>query len=158
MKRILNFLMLLIFGIVLLVGAASCGKDSSGGGIEPTPVNPTPDPDKPKPDPVNPTPDPTIGDGKVKVFEQVVPVKESEITSVKSDTAAHHYTITYNNAAPEIKPGNVVVVEDGDDVRIILVTEAKINGNTAELDGPLGDLSYVFYDTKLILSAKNRNQ
>ena len=147
MKQYLKFLMLLMLSIIMAIGINSCGKESSGG-IEPTPVNPTPNNGGgDKPDPTKPDNNP-IGDGKVKVFEQVVAVQESEITSVKSDTAAHHYTITYNNAAPEIKPGNVVVVQDGDDVRIILVTDAKINGNTAELDGPLGDLSYVFYDTE----------
>lgn len=58
MKRILNFLMLLVLGVVLLVGAASCGKESSGG-IEPTPVQPTPNNggggDKPEPE--KPTPE-----------------------------------------------------------------------------------------------------
>lgn len=151
MKQYLKFLMLLMLSIIMAIGINSCGKESSGG-IEPTPVNPTPNNGGgDKPDPTKPDNNP-IGDGKVKVFEQVVPVKESEITSVKSDTAAHHYTITYNNAAPEIKPGNVVVVEDGDDVRIILVTNAKINGNTAELDGPLGDLSYVLQEAEFILT------
>ena len=152
MKQYLKFLMLLVLSLALIAGINSCGKESSGG-IEPTPVNPTPNngggggkPDPEKPD------DKPIGDGKVKVFEQVVAVQESEITSVKSDTAAHHYTITYNNAAPEIKPGNVVVVQDGDDVRIILVTEAKVNGSTAELEGPLGDISYVFKDAEFILT------
>lgn len=152
MKQYLKFLMLLILSLALIAGINSCGKESSGG-IEPTPVNPTPNngggggkPDPEKPD------DKPIGDGKVNVFEQVVAVQESEITSVKSDTAAHHYTITYNNAAPEIKPGNVVVVQDGDETRIILVTEANVSGNTAELDGPLGDLSYVFYDTKFTIT------
>ncbi len=152
MKQYLKFLMLLILSIALIAGINSCGKESSGG-IEPTPVNPTPnngggggktEPDKPD--------DKPIGDGKVNVFEQVVAVQESEITSVKSDTAAHHYTITYNNDAPEIKPGNVVVVNDNGETRIILVTDAKIDGNTAELDGPLGDLSYVFFDTEFILT------
>ena len=151
MKQYLKFLMLLMLSIIMAIGINSCGKESSGG-IEPTPVNPTPNNGGgDKPDPTKPDNNP-IGDGKVKVFEQVVAVQESEITSVKSDTAAHHYTITYNNAAPEIKPGNVVVVQDGDDVRIILVTNAKINGNTAELDGPLGDLSYVLKEAEFILT------
>lgn len=154
MKQYLKFLMLLVLSLALIAGINSCGKESSGG-IEPTPVNPTPnngggggktEPEKPDD---KPTP---IGDGKVKVFEQVVAVQESEITSVKSDTAAHHYTITYNNAAPEIKPGNVVVVTDNGETRIILVTSAKIDGNKVELDGPLGDLSYVFFDTDFTLT------
>ena len=149
MKRKLKLLVTLVLGITLMVGFNSCRKESSGG-IEPTPVNPTPnngDNDKPTPEPENP-----FSDGEVKMFEQLVTVQESEITSVKSDTAAHHYTITYNNTAPEIKPGNVVVVRDGNETRIILVTNANVSGNKAELDGPLGDLSYVFYDTKFRIS------
>lgn len=138
MKRKLKLLATLVLGITLMVGFNSCGKESSGD-IEPAPVNPTPD---------NGGNDTSIGDGKVKVFDQVVAVQESEIACVTSDTAAHHYTITYNTAAPEIKPGNVVVVDDNGEVRIILVTKANVNGNIAELDGPLGDISYVFYDTE----------
>ncbi len=151
-----RLLICLVLGITMTVGLDSCGKESSSD-IEPTPVNPTPNnggggggTDKPE--------DKPIGDGKVNVFEQVVAVQESEITNVKSDTAAHHYTITYNNAAPEIKPGNVVVVRDGDETRIILVTNANVSGNTAELDGPLGDLSYVFYDTKFTITTNRDYQ
>lgn len=152
MKQYLKFLMLLILSLALIAGINSCGKESSGG-IEPTPVNPTPNNGggggKPEPDKPDDKP---IGDGKVNVFDNVISVQESEITSVASDTSAKHYTITYNADAPTIKPGNVVVVPDGDETRIILVTGAKINGNTAELDGPLGDLSYVFHDTEFILT------
>ena len=41
MKRKLKLLVTLVLGITLMVGFNSCGKESSGG-IEPTPVNPTP--------------------------------------------------------------------------------------------------------------------
>ncbi|MBQ4406673.1 MAG: sel1 repeat family protein [Bacteroidales bacterium] len=62
MKRKLKLLVTLVLGITLMVGFNSCGKESSGG-IEPTPVNPTPNNggggnDKPTPEPDNkPTPE-----------------------------------------------------------------------------------------------------
>ena len=153
MKRKLKLLVTLMLGITLMVGFNSCGKESSGG-IEPTPVNPTPNnggsgTDKPTPEPDDkPTPENPFGDGKVNVFEQVVAVQESEITSVTSDTAAHHYTITYKEKVPDIKTGSVVVVPDGDEVNIILVKKATISGKKVEMEGNLGDYSYVFYNTR----------
>ena len=148
MKHKLKFLLLFVLSIAIAAGMDSCKKDET-------------DPKAPqwwsqKDDKKNlaepEQPDELIEDNRVKMFEQVITVEESEITSVTSDTTAHHYTITYNNAAPEIKPGNVVVVRDGNETRIILVTNANVSGNKAELDGPLGDLSYVFYDTKFRIS------
>ena len=111
-----------LVAVLMCALLASCKNEE-----ETTPKNPSwnVEPGKVLPE----TPTTQIGDGKVKVFDNVIPVKESEITSVVSDTSAQHYTITYSDNVPDIKPGNVVVVRDGDESRIILVFNVKTTGN-----------------------------
>lgn len=153
MKHKLKLLLLFALSVAIAAGTYSCKKDEAD---PKTPQWSQKDDKKNNAEPEKQGE--PIEDNRVKMFEQVITVEESEITSVKSDTTAHHYTITYNNAAPEINPGNVVVVRDNDEVRIILVTNANVSGNKAELDGPLGDLSYVFYDTEFTVITNPQSQ
>ena len=155
MKRKLKLLVTLVLGITLMVGFNSCGKESSGG-IEPTPVNPTPNNggggnDKPTPEPDDkPTP---IGDGKVKVFEQVVNLSDGQVVSVECDTVSDHFSVTFNGKVPDdVKPGKVLFVRNGNETIVILVGKVDKTGNTAEIDGKLGDLTYVFYDTEFAIT------
>ena len=145
MKHKFKLLLLFVLSVAIAAGAG-CKKESNDDPPKPNPTPVKPEP-KPEPEPENP-----FVDENVQIFDNVIIVKSKEITNVISDTAAQHYTITYSGETPEIKPGNVVVVRDGDEARVILVFNVKKDGNTVELDGPLGDLSYVFHDTEFYLA------
>ncbi len=135
-----------LVAVLMCALLASCKNEE-----ETTPKNPSwnvePGKELPK------TPTTQIGDGKVKVFEQVVKVDDGNVVNFDCDTVNNHYSVTFSGAVPEdVKPGKVLVVNKDKELTVVLVTGVEKSGNTAELEGLIGDLSYVFYDTEFAIA------
>ncbi len=136
-----------LVAVLMCALLASCKNEE-----ETTPKNPSwnvePGKELPK------TPTSQIGDGKVKVFEQVVKVDDGNVVNFDCDTVNNHYSVTFSGAVPEdVKPGKVLVVNKDKELTVVLVTGVEKSGNTAELEGIMGDLSYVFYDTEFAIAS-----
>ena len=85
------------------------------------------------------------------VFPAVVNIDYDKATVALCDPAAGKYAIQFKDKVSTIKEGSVVIVEDGDEYRIVLVTQATTKGNRVDFSGKLGDLRYVFRNTKFTL-------
>lgn len=107
MKK-LRFLILFTFAAVLLAGAESCSKKDET------------DQKIPQVTPQDSKTQENAMKAAYHIFEQVVPIENESIQSVECDTANKKYSLTFSGEVPEIKTGNVVVVRDGDEPRIIL--------------------------------------
>lgn len=95
--------------------------------------------------PDNPTPE---NNNPSNVFPAVVNIDYDKATVAVCDTTSGTYAIKFQGEVPTIKPGSVVLVKDGERHRIVLVTDSNTTGNRVDFSGPLGDLRYVFKNTK----------
>lgn len=97
-------------------------------------------------------PEPDNGNGNTEqssiIFPAVVSIDYDNMSVEKCDTTNGEYILGFNGKVPTIKKGSVVVVED----KVVLVTDAKTEGNLVKMDGKLGDLSYVFHNTSFTLT------
>ena len=85
------------------------------------------------------------------VFPAVVSPDYNKANVAVCDTAKGQYAIQFKDEVPVIKAGSVVIVQDGEAHRIVLVTKATTEGKRVDFSGKLGDLRYVFKNTKFTL-------
>lgn len=148
MKNKFKLLLLFALSIAIAAGMDSCKKDET----DPKAPQWSQKDDKKN----NAEPDKQgepIEDSRIKMFEQVVKVDDGNVVNFDCDTVNNHYSVTFSGAVPEdVKPGKVLVVNKDKELTVILVTGVEKSGNTAELQGMIGDLSYVFYDTEFAIA------
>ncbi len=88
-----------------------------------------------------------------KVAKSYVDIDWDNAQVTAADAVNGKFSFTYSGADPEIKAGSVVVLQaDSITSYVVLVTGATKDGNTYNLQGQLGDLSYLFYDTEFSLT------
>ena len=92
------------------------------------------------------------------VFPAVVVPDYDKATITVCDTDKGEYSIQFKDEVAPIKEGSVVIVQDGDAHRIVLVTKATTKGNSVDFSGKLGDLRYVFQNTKFTLRIGEQNE
>lgn len=91
------------------------------------------------------------------IFDAFVNIDWSYTKLVSCNPETGKYILSYNDKDPMIKEESVIIVEKDSISYIVLVTEVKKDGNTYEIKGDLGDLSYIFYDTEFTLSTDDKN-
>ena len=89
------------------------------------------------------------------IFNSFVEFDLDKTTVTRCDTAQGKYTLSFSGSVPTIQAGNVVVVSTDTMASVVLVTDARTSGNTVNIDGVIGDLSYIFTDTEFTLSTDN---
>ena len=81
------------------------------------------------------------------VNDNVVATDPDDVTTLSSDAEAGNYVVEYANGVPsDLKAGSVVVLEEDGHYNVVLVTDAQVSGNRAEIKGQKGDISHIFHD------------
>ena len=155
MKQYLKFLMLLVLSLALIAGINSCGKESSGG-IEPTPVNPTPNNNKPTPEPGQP--DKTVGQ---KLYDEAfVIIKESkdyDKAVEKLKQAAEANVDSANLTLAYMYEYGIGVKQDIEKAKVYYAKEATLNNNEFALE-KVASLNDNGTNYKIVLPEKSNVQ
>ncbi len=94
-----------------------------------------------------------FAEGREHLFSSVVTLDSSSITSCVVDDTQGTCVISFDERAPEIHSGAVLCLDPEQGGQgVFLVTSATTNGDTVEMKGRRGDLSYVFNNTSFTLS------
>ncbi len=144
---------ILIIGLLMMGGLESCDKDKNDdtpqGGKDPKETTE-------KFISSNKTIQDLYKSDKVHIFDAAIIVSSEDVTDMICDTTNSHYSLTFNNNnVPNITAGSVVMITNNINPIVVLVYYSERQNNTIDFYGPLGDLSYIFHDTRLVFTTNN---
>lgn len=89
------------------------------------------------------------------VTKAFVNLEKSKMHVLECDTANGIYSVLFDYDMPMIKPGNVVIISTDTTNYVVLVIDAQTVGQQVNMKGEVGDLSYVFSDTRFTFETSN---